>query len=57
MMTNLPERRLEASRTLLALALLVALGIGVAAVTRTQPLIAVSADALTEPSRSPGGPR
>jgi hypothetical protein len=48
------QRRWMAAATLLELALLLALGLGVAAVSRTEPLVAVSADARLEPSRSSG---
>jgi hypothetical protein len=43
-----------AAATLLELALLLALGLGVAAVSRTEPLVAVSADVRLDASRSFG---
>jgi hypothetical protein len=45
------ERRWMAAATLLELALLLALGLGVAAVSRTEPLVPASADARLDPSR------
>lgn len=42
---------------LLALAFFLALGVGVAAIARTEPLVTVSADARGESRQSPGAPR
>lgn len=46
------ERSRLAAVTLLEIALLVALGLGAAVVIRAEPLVAVSADARMESSRS-----
>jgi hypothetical protein len=47
MMTRSPERSLEAPITLLALAFLLALGAGVAALAGTEPLISITGDVRT----------
>jgi hypothetical protein len=56
MMTN-AKRSLMAAATLLELALLLALGLGVALATRTEPLVAASADVRVELAPSSRAPR
>jgi hypothetical protein len=50
------NRNLLAGRTLLELALLTALGLGVALAIRTEPLVITGPPALEQPSRFAGAP-
>jgi hypothetical protein len=50
------NRNLLAGKTLLELALLTALGLGVALAIRTEPLVVTGPPALEQPSRFAGAP-
>lgn len=56
-MRTLSDRRRLAGMTLLEIALLVSLGLGVALVIKAEPLVAISADARAETSRSAAASR